>query len=81
MLIVGIAVIVLFIVWVMSQPAPPEAHEGATNWEAYKALIRNPAHIMLELTLELITAFILWPVGKFLWDRAVEKHDREYHDH
>lgn len=43
--------------------------------ETYLEVLTSPAHMLAELTVELFTAMILYPVGR----AVVRRHDRKVH--
>lgn len=69
--------VVAFLVWALQQPAPHDV--AGTNWDAYVALLTNLPHILLELTIEAITAIAVYPFARWVWDRWHAEHDAEHH--
>lgn len=56
-----------------------QAHEHSGLWSEYRALITDPAHLLLEATLILAVDGILLGIAVPFIKRAVRKHDREEH--
>jgi hypothetical protein len=53
------------------------------NWDEYLHLMTDTAHIAFELSWEVITGIIIYPIAKRFWERgkvrAVSRHDAKYH--
>jgi len=83
-LIIMLALSPLF-VHLMGEPAATEAPAGASNWATYQHLLVNVPHWMLELTIEVITGILIYPVARWIWSRAksdaISSHDAQYHEH
>lgn len=47
--------------------------------ETYIEVLTSPAHMLAELTVELLTGVVLYPLGRVLVRRAVVRHDRKVH--
>ncbi len=48
--------------------------------ESYLQLLSDPAHWLMELTVEVFTGILLYPLGKRLVNIWVDRHDRRHHD-
>lgn len=55
--------------------------EEAGFFSEFWHIFSDPAHIFAEAGWELITGIMLYPVGKWVWEKAVQKHDKEVHGH
>lgn len=58
--------------------AAEHAHEGGLATE-YWELLRSPAHILFELTIEACTAIVTFSLGWLLRGRVIRKHHERYH--
>jgi ABC-type antimicrobial peptide transport system permease subunit len=67
------------LIYLGGQPSAEEAGNGASNWEAYIALMQSVPHWAFEITLEIITGILIYPLAKWFWTRAVTRHDEEFH--
>lgn len=79
---VAFVVVVLASPWIaheMSLPAAAEASGHPSNWQAYIALIRNVPHWLLEITIEVVTGILIYPLARWIWGGAVARHDEKFH--
>lgn len=53
--------------------------ENISFWAEYSHLMTDTAHIAFELSWEFITGIIVYPFAKKIWEKAVIKHDEEFH--
>lgn len=47
--------------------------------ETYWHVLTSPAHLLAELTIELFTGLLLYPVGRLVIRKAIKRHDEVHH--
>lgn len=60
-----------------------ECVEHCTLWKSYTGILTDPAHLLAEITIEVVSTAVGILIGvlpvRRLWRRWVQRHDAEHH--